>query len=1303
MAKQYDFTKAWEYLDEIYSRPDFNPDAVKKEKQPKIPKGLPSNVNPEFAAKHPTFTKVAQTLSAPIRAVAELPWFQRAGQTGSEVMTLQDRQDKVSTGSKVGDIAADIIGALIGFGASGNVGSAGRTIFEAGANVAGRALPATTRPVLRTAAELGAGSAAYEGTAALANQRPMSPGEMGLAAGANALLGVATHGALRLPELTRAAQQVDQITKIRNLDLRNIRQLSSAPERLALPPGRTNLIPEWTTDTGAIRQRGFVGQRPALPMTEPEAAMRHQLEMPLLPGRVDIRPEPPAQRRLLPEPTEEAALRPYAEQMGYKWPLTTQQRAEVQLHKLLDDIAQPVRERGVVPYESKRSLINFVYEGLGGNISKSEVRRLSYEQLADMAEDIVRENPPLMRIAEQEAAKRGVDLQDLFKTSGDPEYARWKEVVGLSEPPPQPLTPREPTKPTAELESARSILRRITDVDRAAKILDTYPELKPEFKGLVSRIELAQKRRAMAPPTPQQPAFEIKPNQPELDAARGILKNIKNPDRIRKIFEVYPELRKEFPKLARVIEKKQAIPKAPKVKTESKAKTQPPEKPPTPPDEPSKSGGDERIFTGDPTKLKDLSGFRLNFTDVYRNFEDVFGKQYGEIKKKLLDPFDAAKKTNVEFQEKLLTELKKKIVDELGIKKGSKESALVQMYGEKRISLDELKRRAPGKWKNIVEADKWFREKYDQLLDQVNAVRAQIYPNNPEKLIPRRKDYYRHFREIAQGVLGLKNIFDTPSNIDPRLEAISEFTLPKSKWLSFAQKRLGGRFENDAVGGFLNYVPAASYAIHIDPHIGRFERLADELAEATAESRNINNFINWLRRFAQDLAGKTNPMDRWIQDNVPGGRKTFQALNWLNDRIKANVVLGNASSALAQTANIPVGIAATKQYAAIGAGKTLKSIFTPNKDIAKSGFIKERYGSYGSKLYRQFDTSLLSKPFNFAVWMLESADKIGTHFIWNSAYAKALAEGVKNPVKYADDLTRRLVAGRGIGEVPLNQKARMFQLIAPFQVEVANLWAVQRDFVKARDFGALLLLYLGSAMFNKVMEQAKGQGVLFDPIQAMMDAITEEDLTPLERGGRVAGEVISNMPLGQTIAGLYPEYGFNFYGKEMPTRKELFGRNDPTRYGSGILIMKGIQDPIYKAMFPFAGTQVKKTIGATGALGDEGVYTSDKTKLKYPVSPTAANQLRGLLFGTSAFPETREYYEKNRRPLSEKQTEGFKQAVNMGISPKKAYDKVMREREIKKIEEQIKEIHKDKTIPIREKQRKIKELREKAIQINMGR
>ena len=696
----------------------------------------------------------------------------------------------------------------------------------------------------------------------------------------------------------------------------------------------------------------------------------------------------------------------------------------------------------------------------------------------------------------------------------------------------------------------------------------------------------------------------------------------------------------------------------------------------------------------DYTAIKDITGFEGSSKDMYRILEQRLGK---DAANHMMDPFTKSKGDYADLQSNLANEMKAKVVDGLGIKKGSKESALVQQYGEKTITLEELKVQAPNNWQNIIKADQWFREKYNTLVDQINTSKHEIYPNAEKtvakieqkitdaktdtalttterretlknlqtnlddamrnKVVPKREDYYRHFQEMAQGFSGLKNIFENPTMIDPRLVGKTVWTKPKSKWASIAQKRLGNETKNDAVGGFLDYLPQASYAIHIDPHIPRFRALSDEIANATVDTKNANNLIQTLQNYANDLSGKTNPADRYMMENVPGGRTTVAALGWLQNRIKSNVILGNLGTAVSQLANIPSGIAFAKQYAAKGATKTLKTIFKPSEEMMQSPFLKERYGGPNSSVYQQFDTTLLSKPKQFAVWVLETADKLGSEFIWNSAYAKGAAEGETNLVKYADDATRKLVAGRGIGEVPLMYKSKIFGLIAPFQLEVGNLWHIQKDMVSSKDFAGLATLYLSMYLFNRGSEKVKGFGVTFDPIQAVIDA-SQPGLTPIQRGGRIGGELFSNVPFGQNVAKMaVPEYGgsANLPGSDitytLPSRKELFGKNDPTRFGSGNLIADSLslKDPLKAALnlFPsFGGGQALKTYKGVKALVDQGVYDKTGTKLSYPVNNSIPNLIKGPLFGPSGLSETKNYYDLNRRPLSPTQTKAVENSGN---------------------------------------------------------
>lgn len=569
------------------------------------------------------------------------------------------------------------------------------------------------------------------------------------------------------------------------------------------------------------------------------------------------------------------------------------------------------------------------------------------------------------------------------------------------------------------------------------------------------------------------------------------------------------------------------------------------------------------------------------------------------------------------------------------------------------------------------------------------------------KRVPKRNDYYRHFREMSEGFKGLLNAFDTPSQIAPKLVGVSDYTQPNSKFAAFAQRRAKkGKYDADAVEGFVEYIKPAAYSIHIDPNIKNFRQLAKDIAESTAKTKNANQTIRWITDFANDLAGKTNPADRWIQDNIPGGRTTMRATQWLNSKVKANQVLLNARSALSQIANIPVGVSKVKNPVALTKGviDTMSSIMgkEPNIEAVKqSQFINERYMD---NLISRFDTKFTKQPIKMAGWLLEGMDKIGTKFIWNSAYNKAVSEGIAEPVRYADTITRESVAGRGIGEVPLLQKSKVFQLVAPFQLEVTNLWHVMSEHVKAKDFAAMAILLTGNYLFNNFMKSTTGSKVVFDPVGATVDVLTSDDKSASAIIGRLSGELFSNLPVGNVMAS-------QFFDEE--TRKKYFGSEDPTRFGTGVIVpvvqdatsatMKLIDGKFTdigpellnigsKTVLPFGGAQAKKTYEGLNTYLQGSSKTPDG-KMRFPVGKTPENAVKSALFGQYSTNEAREYFDKDRRPLSEKQTSQTENADDK----QKAYSIIMYEREYEKI------IKSD--LPTEEKIKRIQAIREKVAEL----
>lgn len=681
-----------------------------------------------------------------------------------------------------------------------------------------------------------------------------------------------------------------------------------------------------------------------------------------------------------------------------------------------------------------------------------------------------------------------------------------------------------------------------------------------------------------------------------------------------------------------------------------------------------------------PEDLKDLDGFvgvlRRGNVDAFRNFETVFGKRFNEVKALLLDPFDSAKGKYVDDWRLLADDVKKNVVDKLGIQKGSELSKLVQQYGEGKMNLSELARKTKD-WRKVVEADKFFRSRYDRLVDWINESRAKIYPNNPEKLIQKRKDYYRHFQEIAEGFQGLKNLIETPSGISQSLEGISPFTQPKSKFLSLAQKREGDSSKQDAIGGYLNYIRSASFARNIDPQIARLRTFTERLRESAVEKdAPIGGFLNYLEQWTNSLSGKTEMIDRAIMERAIG-RKGLAIANWFSNRFKVNAIVGNLSSALNQSLSLPLGIADSKP------NNFLKGILQKNTGAQKfSSFLKERYSG---DIEEQFNQNLLDQPKKLATWLFSSIEENATRAIWSGEYQRALSEGVKMgkaAVKFADDATRKVVAGRGIGEVPLLQQEKTVQILAPFQLEVMNTWLVLKRFMDEKAFGKLLTFSVSSYILAKGLKAVTGNASGFDPlgaaIEGYQDAKNQGKAVLPRILGRVGGEVLSNVPYAQNLVADFTSPQF---------RQEYFGRQDPTRYGAGIPVYKALTDP-EKALFFFApswgGSQLKKSLEGLAEV-DRGGVKDSKGMLKFPLEDSVSEKAKAILFGQYSGTPARIYFDSNLSPLSPQETVFLRQKTAEGADPLKLWIDIQVIKQTKRLRTKVSDINRDTSLTSKEK------------------
>lgn len=678
---------------------------------------------------------------------------------------------------------------------------------------------------------------------------------------------------------------------------------------------------------------------------------------------------------------------------------------------------------------------------------------------------------------------------------------------------------------------------------------------------------------------------------------------------------------------------------------------------------------DAHIDSATVRDFKDISGMMGQVRDIDRNFERFFGRYYPQFKRLFLNPLDDAKRALTNGIREKRTALAKDITDKFKINRGSEEAAAIQDWGERDLMNDPATANPESKYHTeealvekfgekkaaeIQKAADWFRPVYDKAIQEANDVLRKIYPNNPAKLIPYRQDYFHHFQELSDGFVdAIRNFMDVPSGIDPKLIGLSEFTKPKEKFKAFAQIRKGPTAKRDAIEGYLRFMEGVEYLKHIEPEISTFRYLRRKIADVAPRSgteveglkqKGVDNFLQYLDDFANDLAGKTSAADRFIQKVMPGGRATMRVLDFITNRIKANTMLGNMGTSMAQLANVPATIAETKQYSAEGMYRTLAGLFDETAPINQSTFLRERrQPSYKYDFPIDFSKHKFKRieeeGAKVLAWMLKGGDRLGADFAWNSYYSKYLGEnravrdGIETwnagtspeeAMRYADKMARRLVAGRGIGEIALAQKARLTQMVMPFTTEVNNAWFLLGDQVRKKAFGTIATYFLLNFMYNEVMEKTRGSRVTYDPINALLEGsdtfMREARKGNYGRGvgefaGRQIGEALSNVGGGQLFSAALPDQMFG------TKKSDLFGQGDPNRFGPPILAAGTMRDmftdPFWgaaKVVSPFGSVQASKTFKGIQALLDEQVKNKSG-KTSFPIAQTPENIVRAIMWG----------------------------------------------------------------------------------------
>ena len=640
-----------------------------------------------------------------------------------------------------------------------------------------------------------------------------------------------------------------------------------------------------------------------------------------------------------------------------------------------------------------------------------------------------------------------------------------------------------------------------------------------------------------------------------------------------------------------------------------------------------------------------------------------------------------------------------KISKQYNIKPGSKESAAAQMYaegfyvnenneiiqyGDAELAKDFPNATVQKNIKNLA-GDSRIRQIYDDTLAMINESRTRnAYPE-----IPRLDNYFLHFRAMEDTFSKLGLPFN-PNDIRAKdlptdLNGVTADLKPGQPYFASAMHRTGKRTSFDLLGGLERYLSSAKNQIYHIDDIQTFRALRnyiadtygqangleglDALSEEEAQDRiekvynsHLSTFAKFLNEEANILAGKTALIDRGLEGII--GRRGITFLDTVNKQVGSNMVGMNVSSSLTNFLPVVQTFAKTnkfdftKAFAQTVANK-VGSVFGKNDGFAESSpVIIRRKGA--DRFYR----TPWQKAGDAGYVFMSAVDDISTELIARTKYNELTRKGMDSEQAHieTDKWVSRLMGDRSIGQMPQLYNSKMLGLFTKFQLEVRNQLDSQfydtiqeakvsnedirnglaRNAKTAAKVGSTFLqLAVAQHLFGKAFESVAGYNPAFDIVSVLLTAFgfddeEDSDDTALDNIEQGFLELLGDLPYTSTLTGGRIPISSALPVEQFITGKDQYG-NEKSRWDT----LKEVA-PYY--VLPGGYGQIKKTAQGLDMFSEDhpiaGSYT-DSGKLRFPVEDTIGNRVQAGIFGQWASENARDYFDNERKALTEEQTQEF--------------------------------------------------------------
>lgn len=738
-----------------------------------------------------------------------------------------------------------------------------------------------------------------------------------------------------------------------------------------------------------------------------------------------------------------------------------------------------------------------------------------------------------------------------------------------------------------------------------------------------------------------------------------------------------------------------------------------------------------------------------------RVIDAIFAPIHENERKRVLMVNDYAKKLNA-----LGIDTRKNISIQLPDVAESKisESTLIHWLGEKEFDLQEMKAEfgESKAYRELAEQIRRVKESlWPEQLERINKGIAELrqlleemWPMLNEARIKEGYDpigyipnYFPHAKlndpkDPLQKTASLFGIDLTDSELPMDIAGRTEDFKPRTPWSGNVLQRKGKATDYDALRIFDQYIEGTSNIIYHTDDISNVRALSDymrysfseesvrkqideiyknkslsiedrdkkiaEIYKQNAENHKLQNYVQNLDEYANQLAGKKSSIDRAAEKNI-FGRKFYKAVNAVENRVAGNMVAGNIGSALTNIIPITQGLGRTRTTSQLkGLGEALLYMKNGEMDelTKRSTFLATRGGT--ERTYKNWLQRLETKggKANPLQWM-EAADTFATQAVWRARYHNNLKDGMGElaAIKEADTFARNLFGGRSKGSMPTIFNSKVLKPLTMFQLEVNNQY---RNLIKDipheektiyRKMRSYMGIVIGAYMFNDAYEKITGRRSAFDPFGMANEAYGDATGEGMRNTWDILGDAIKGDGVQLTeqrekkipsavIQGVTDELADNtpfvgglfFDGGRIPLKSAVphpvkgamhfaDAMRGEERWGKALQeINKEAISPLATyMMLPIAGGQVNKTMKGLNMMRKGGSYTqtNEGEWLQFAVDKDKkTNWAQALLFGKWATDGGKAYMKDKGMMLGAKQTETYKKLVAAGAKNTLAFDEV---------------------------------------------